>query len=139
MVKENVFSEMSPQDRILLLSKARATRVARVAGWRKLDLRQSFLDEAFMRECAKHAGIKLPISVEPATRARLLQICRRAGILQDEILLLTGCSVENFIAKNEKWPLWALLCSIAEMSCVHHGFLIDVPRETTNPDAYLER
>lgn len=126
MVKKTVFSDYTAAERLLFSQVGRESRAAKVAEWRKLDLRQDFIDHAFMRECAKQACIKLPTSIEPATRARLLKLCRRAGILQGEITMLTGCSVETFMAKNERWPLWALLCSIAEMSCVHHGQIVNV-------------
>lgn len=116
-------AELTPERR----KEIHEARNAKVAQWGELGLRQDFFDDRFMRECAKLAGIRtLPVAVEPPTKKRVMQLCRKSGIAksQGQLYELTGCSVEHFIALNPRWPLWALLCSIAEMYCVASNLLI---------------
>jgi hypothetical protein len=86
--------------------------------WAKLDLRQDFLDEAHMIACARAAGIKhLPPRSEPATSKRLAKYARRMGIMKADLPRLVGFDhYEELIAANPRWPLWALVCHLAEVA-----------------------
>lgn len=95
---------------------AAATTRAKRAAWAKLDLKQDFDSEEWMRECAAKAGVRvLPPKAEPATAKRLRQLARRMGLTESDCRRLAGTTFQGLIDLNPKWPLWALTAFLAEM------------------------
>jgi hypothetical protein len=63
------------------IAAGQARYAARVAEWAKLPLRQTWADEAHMREHLSVAGIRIASNVEPATAPRVRQLLRRVDIV----------------------------------------------------------
>lgn len=96
------------------LEAARAARQIKVAGWAALPLRQRFLDEAWMREHIKAAGIRAPIRFEPATVPRLRSMLKRAHVTGQEITDSIGTTLAGYLKLNPLLPLWAALALVLE-------------------------
>lgn len=96
------------------LDAARKAYHAKRAVWSKLDLRQDWADEAFMRGHIKAAGLRAPDSMEPATVSRLRARLARAGVKAPEILVCLGTTLAGYLELNPKLPLWAALALVLE-------------------------
>jgi len=68
-----------------------------------------------MRDNIAKAGLTSPVSTEPATVPRLRQLLRRAGIHGAETHAALGCSLEQYLEFNPRYPLWVALAFIIEM------------------------
>lgn len=77
-------------------------------------LRQSFMDESFMRSMLVKHRIRIANDNEPATPQRLMQLCRRAGMTQAQFEVANGCSPERFLNLNPRLPLWAAVALTLE-------------------------
>lgn len=54
------------------MEELRRARAAQLAQWAELELKQDYLDEEWMLQCARKAGIaRMPVRAEPATVKRL--------------------------------------------------------------------
>lgn len=79
-----------------------------------LGLRQTWADEAFMRQHIKAAGLRAPIHHEPATATRLRSLLRRAGVSGVESAESVGTSLAGFLTLNPRLPLWVALALVLE-------------------------
>jgi hypothetical protein len=91
-----------------------AARAAKLAKWAALDLRQSFVDETFMRNHIRAAGLRAPNRAEPATTPRLRTQLHRAGVHAQEANEAVGATLSNYLKLNLNLPLWAALALVLE-------------------------
>ena len=96
------------------LEAAREALSLKRTGWAALDLRQQFADGAWMRCHIKAAGLRAPISIEPATVTRLRSCLKRAGVQGVEILDSLGTTLTGYLKLNPSLPLWAALALVLE-------------------------
>ena len=96
------------------LDAARIARQLKTTSWSKLNLRQAFADETFMRNHIKAAGLRSPNCVEPATVSRLRSMLTRAKVTGPEITASVGTNLGGFLALNPLLPLWAALALVLE-------------------------
>ena len=96
-----------------LVAGREALRLKR-AEWSKLNLRQTWADEAFMRQHIKAAGLRINHDTEPATVTRLRSLLRRAGVSGVETAESVGVSLAGFLTMNTGLPLWAALALVLE-------------------------
>jgi hypothetical protein len=82
--------------------------------WSLMTLRQSFLDEDFMRSHLKAARLRIADSNEPATVTRTRSLLRKAGVSGTEIAASVGTAVAGFLNLNPSLPLWAAVALILE-------------------------
>ena len=117
-----LLGNLTPREAGLL---AQAKRKAAHAEWEALAadpasrLRQSFMDEAFMRAHLRVAGIKVGHDLEPATVPRVRLLLRRAGLDSAAIRAavgpeLKGCPLGHFLRLNPRLPLWAAVALVLE-------------------------
>lgn len=90
--------------------------MAKRALWSTLNLRQTWADEALMRDHLRAAGIRVPSNQEPATVKRLRCLLRRAGLLEADVRDCVGTNLKGYLEKNPDLPLWAALALILEAS-----------------------
>ena len=96
------------------LAAANAARAAKLTKWAKLDLRQGFADEAFMRSHIKVTGLRAPNNMEPGTTSRLRSLLRRADIHAPEITEALATTLSGYLMLNPSLPLWAALALVLE-------------------------
>ena len=96
------------------LEAARAARQIKVASWSRLNLRQGFADEAWMRSHIKAAGLRSPSHMEPATAPRLRSLLKRASVTSQEITDSVGTTLTGYLKLNPLLPLWAALALVLE-------------------------
>ena len=84
------------------------------AEWAKLPLRQQWADESFMREHLRAAGVRIVNNTEPATRARVRSLLRRAGVQGTETTASVGTDLAGYLLRNPMLPLWAAVSLILE-------------------------
>ena len=82
--------------------------------WASLNLRQDWADEEWMRGHLRMAGIRVSVSVEPATETRVNANLRSVGVFANEIKEATGMTVNKYLKSNPNLPLWAALALILE-------------------------
>lgn len=114
---ENNPSESPAKGRIFTAEERLAgmlLRKEKIAAWTLVHTRQDFADERWMRGITSAAGVRSPLTVEPATVKRLRSVLRRAGVQTPEILEAVGTSLEGFLALNPNLPLWAALALVLE-------------------------
>ena len=112
------------------LEAAREALSLKRAGWSTLALRQVFADEAWMRYHIKAAGLRAPISIEPATVARLRSCLKRAGVQGVEILDSLGTTLTCYLKLNLSLPLWAALALVLESTGRFTAKAYDLSRAT---------
>jgi hypothetical protein len=121
MENNEKFSERSPHrgtfNRQSLASAAAAKRFE----WAKLDLRQDWVDAAYMRETLVRCGIKIVNNAEPATVKRIRQLARRAGVIGLNAGMLgysqSGpLNEQDWLKRNPRMPLWAAVAHVLELS-----------------------
>jgi hypothetical protein len=98
------------------MQQAKEIRAAQLAAWSKLDLRQTWRDERWMRAHLVRAGIRVASNLEPATPKRVRQLCRRAGITEREIQDAVGLNSEQYLKRNPRLPVWAAVALIVELT-----------------------
>jgi len=103
------------------LAAAREARKVKVAGWATLHLRQHFVDEVWMRDHIKTAGLRSPNQMEPATVTRLRSLLKRAKINGHEIKEVLGTTLSGYLKLNPLLPLWAALALVLEAT---GGFIV---------------
>lgn len=120
-VDSNRFVPRNPGSKCLVkpfpqgdLKAANASRAKQTSDWAKLDLRQSFADETWMRSHIKAAGLRSPVSIEPATTARLRSMLKKAGLTGLDITDAVGATLARFLQLNPGLPLWAALALVLE-------------------------
>lgn len=89
-------------------------RLEKIAEWTAIEMRQDFVDHNFMRGILRAAGVRAPLTVEPATMPRLRLYLRRAGLQRAEIVETLGTTLEGFLTLNPKLPLWAAVAMVLE-------------------------
>lgn len=104
-------------------------RLVKIAGWEKLDTRQTFADARYMRGILRAAGARSPLRVEPASAQGLKLHLRRAGLQRADIIETVGCTVEVFLEKNPKLPLWAALALVLEATGKYDEKAIEFAKE----------
>ena len=82
--------------------------------WGKLDLRQTWADEVFIRSHLKAAGLRVKYDIEPATVDRLRRLLRSVGVTGLETRASLGTSLNGFLKMNPRLPLWVALALILE-------------------------
>lgn len=96
------------------LEAAREARKTKLGIWATLNLRQDFVDDAWMRDHIKAAGLRVPNQMEPATVTRLRSRLKRAKVIGVEIKDSLGTSLAGFLKLNDRLPLWAALALVLE-------------------------
>ena len=96
------------------LKAAKEARKTKLALWATLNLRQDFVDDAWMRDHIKAAGLRVPNQMEPATVTRLRRMLKRAKVAGVEIKDSLGTSLAGFLKLNDHLPLWAALALVLE-------------------------
>lgn len=94
--------------------KAHAAAKAKRAQWATLNLRQEWADAAFMRGHLSMAGLRVNVSMEPATVNRLKTKLRSIGVHSPEIQEAIGMPLAKFLKVNPGLPLWAALALVLE-------------------------
>lgn len=84
--------------------------------WASLNLRQTWADEAFMRDHLRAARLIVKSNLEPATVKRLRSLLRRAGLREPDVRDCVGTDLKGYLEKNPNLPLWAALALILEAS-----------------------
>ena len=84
--------------------------------WASLNLRQTWADEAFMRDHLRAARLIVANNLEPATVKRLRSLLRRAGLRESDVRDCVGTNLTGYLEKNQNLPLWAALALILEAS-----------------------
>lgn len=84
--------------------------------WASLNLRQTWADEAFMRDHLRAAQLIVANNLEPATVNRLRSLLRRVGIHGPDVQDCVGTDLKGYLEKNPDLPLWAALALILEAS-----------------------
>jgi hypothetical protein len=111
--KENsLFNRFGEVDR----EAAQKAKQLKRAEWAKLPLRQSFMDEEFMRAHLKAARLRIADSNEPATVPRVRSLLRKAGVTGSEISESVGTAIAGFLTMNPSLPLWAAVALILELT-----------------------
>lgn len=100
--------------RNLTSEQALAAKKAKHEQWASLTLRQTWSDEAFMRDHLRAAHLKVGSNLEPATVKRLRSLLRRVGVVGPDIQDCLGTSLAGYLVKNPDLPLWAALALILE-------------------------
>ena len=93
-----------------------ATQKANREQWATLNLRQTWADEAFMRDHLRAAHLIVASNLEPATVKRLRSLLRRAGLREPDVRDCVGTDLKGYLEKNPNLPLWAALALILEAS-----------------------
>lgn len=93
-----------------------AAKMAKREQWATLNLRQTWPDEAFMRDHLRAARLRVACNLEPATVKRLRSLLRRAGLLESDVRDCVGTNLTGYLKKNPRLPLWAALALILEAS-----------------------
>lgn len=96
------------------LIAAREARRLKITSWDDLNLRQDFIDEEWMKNQIKAAGLRAPNQNEPATVPRLRAMLRRADVIGVEIRDSVGTNLEGYLKLNPLLPLWAALAQVLE-------------------------
>ncbi len=82
--------------------------------WASLNLRQTWADEAFMRDHLRAARLRVACNLEPATVKRLQSLLRRVGIYGPDVQDCLGTNLQGYLERNPDLPLWAALALILE-------------------------
>lgn len=96
------------------LKKAREARRLKVAGWDDLKLCQDFLDEDWMKNQIKPAGLRTPKQNKPPTVSRLCAMLRRANTIGVEVRKGIGTNLTGYLKLNPQLPLCAALTLVME-------------------------
>lgn len=113
------------------LAAAREARKEKVDGWATMHLRQHFVDEVWMRNHIKAAGLRSPNRVEPATVSRLRTMLTRAKVTGPEINASVGTNLGGFLALNPLLPLWAAMALVLESTGRFTRKALDLSKEET--------
>ena len=89
-------------------------RRAKLAGWATLGLRQAWADAGWLRGHLAVAGLRVSVSNEPATVARMKAKLRSVGVMSPEIQESVGMTLAGFLKANPKLPLWVALAMVLE-------------------------
>ena len=89
------------------------TKRAKQAAW-AVDLRQDWCDADYLRAHLVVAGLRVSVSAEPATVARMKSKLRSVGVLSPEIQEAVGLPLAGFLKANPRLPLWAALAMVLE-------------------------
>ena len=122
-------STLSHEELAVVVEKAREARAQKLALWASLSLRQTFEDEAHMRQVLSRNKIVAPTSIEPAITKRVRQLLRRVDIDAKEIKEAVGPYWEEKTVEDilDKWlkinehpvhgqlPLWAATAWLLEL------------------------
>lgn len=122
-------STLSHEQLVVVVEKAREARTRKLALWASLSLRQTYEDEAHMRQVLSRNKIVAPTSIEPATTKRVRQLLRRVDIDAKEIKEAVGphweektveATLDKWLKMNEHpvhgpLPLWAATAWLLEL------------------------
>ena len=84
--------------------------------WASLSLRQTWADEAFMRDHLRAARLIVANNLEPATVSRLRSLLRKVGIYGPDVRDCVGTDLTGYLERNPDLHLWAALALILEAS-----------------------
>jgi hypothetical protein len=109
-VKQSKLPELTDDDR----RRGRETRAKQLEAWSRLDLRQKWADETYMRSFLTKHGIRIPSDLEPATVPRIRTLLRRGGIAPKQAEQAVAGSLARYLQANPRLPLWAATALLVE-------------------------
>ena len=90
------------------------TQKRQKAAWATTDLRQDWADAGWLRAHLTVAKLRVGVSNEPATAARVKAKLRSIGILSPEVQEAVGMTLADFLSANPRLPLWAAVAMVLE-------------------------
>ena len=90
------------------------TQKRQKAAWATADLRQDWADAGWLRAHLTVARLRVGVSNEPATAARLKVKLRSIGVQSPEVQGAVGMTLSGFLTANPRLPLWAALAMVLE-------------------------
>lgn len=90
------------------------TQKQQKAAWATADLRQDWADAGWLRAHLTVARLRVSVSNEPATAARLKAKLRSIGIQSPEVQEAVGTTLAGFLKLNPRLPLWVSLAMVLE-------------------------
>ena len=90
------------------------TQKRQKAAWATADLRQDWADAGWLRAHLTVAGLRVSVSNEPATAARLKAKLRSIGVQSPEVQEAVGMTLAGFLMANPRLPLWAAVAMVLE-------------------------
>lgn len=90
------------------------TQKRQKAAWATADLRQYWADAGWLRAHLTVARLRVGVSNEPATAARLKAKLRGIGVQSPEVQEAVGMTLANFLRANPRLPLWVALAMVLE-------------------------
>ena len=90
------------------------TQKQQKAVWATADLRQDWADAGWLRAHLTVARLRVAVSGEPATVARMKTKLRSIGIQSPEVQEAVGMTLAGFLKANPRLPLWVALAMVLE-------------------------
>ena len=90
------------------------TQKRQKAAWATADLRQDWADAGWLRAHLTVARLRVGVSNEPATVARMKVKLRSVGIQSPEVQEAVGMTLAEFLKANPRFPLWVALAMVLE-------------------------
>ena len=90
------------------------TQKRQKAAWATADLRQDWADAGWLRAHLTVARLRVSVSNEPATAARLKAKLRSIGVQSPEVQEAVGTTLVGFLKLNPRLPLWVALAMVLE-------------------------
>ena len=95
-------------------AKLQEAKRAKQAAWATADLRQDWADAGWLRAHLTVARLRVSVSNEPATAARLKAKLRSIGVQSPEVQEAVGTTLVGFLKLNPRLPLWVALAMVLE-------------------------
>ena len=95
-------------------AKLQEAKRAKQAAWATADLRQDWADAGWLRAHLTVARLRVTVSGEPATVARMKAKLRSVGIHSPEVQEAVGMTLAGFLKSNPRLPLWVALAMVLE-------------------------
>ena len=108
--KRDRAAHLLPCDPVVMQEAQQTRRQA----WAALPLRQDWADEGWLRAHLTVARLRVTVSGEPATVARMKAKLRSIGIHSPEVQEAVGMTLAGFLKANPRLPLWAALAMVLE-------------------------
>ena len=90
------------------------TQKRQKAAWATADLRHDWADAGWLRAHLTVARLRVGVSNEPATGARMKAKLRSIGIQSPEVQEAVGMTLAGFLKVNPRLPLWVALAMVLE-------------------------
>lgn len=95
-------------------AKLQEAKRAKQAAWATADLMQDWADAGWLRAHLTVARLRVSVSNEPATAARLKAKLRSIRVQSPEVQDAVGMTIADFLRANPRLPLWAALAMVLE-------------------------